>query len=152
MSTDSGDRVEVEGWTDDRDRVVSVADVTHVLTGQVVGEEGPRTTCAICSARLEAGDVVSAEAVKREAWNEWVVRLVKCLNCCRGELALEYGYFSQVLVRAMLLRAENVATGTAHHALTNVSLAAYDPQGSGVYVDPDAFDEELQFRLGGSNV
>lgn len=152
MSTDSGDRVRVEAGTGDRDRVVSVADVTHILAGQVVGVDGPKTTCAICSGRLDAGDVVSVEAVKREAWDEWVPRLVKCLGCCRGDLTLEYGYFHQVLVRAMLLHAENVATETAHHALTNVSLVAYDPQGSGVYVDPGAFGEELQLRLQGSDL
>lgn len=149
MSTDPGDGVEVEDRPDGRDRVVCAADVTQVLAGEFVGEEGPRTTCAICAGHLEAGDVVGVEAVGRDAWNEWVPRLVTCLGCCRGDLTVEHGYFHQVLVRAMLLHTENVATGATYHALTNVSLSAYDPQGSGVYVDPDTFCEELQFRLRG---
>jgi hypothetical protein len=145
--TESEERPDVEGWTDDRERVVSVADVTHILTGQAVGEAGPRSTCTICDARLEAGDMVAIEAVKQDGWNEWVPRLLKCTGCCREELTLEHGYFHQVLVKAMLLYTENTATETAYHTVTNVSLVSFNPQGDGYYVDPGTFDEEIQLRL-----
>lgn len=147
MSTEQDGYREIEGWTDDEDRVVSVADVTYILTGQPVGDEGPRTTCAICGDRLEAGDMVSVEAVKQETWREWIPRLLKCSECCRGELTLEHGYFHQALVRAVLLHTENVATDSARHALTNVSLVDFTPQGDGFYVDPTSFDEAVQLRL-----
>jgi hypothetical protein len=129
VSTESEERPDVEGWTDDRERVVSVADVTYILSGQVVGEAGPRSKCTICDSLLEAGDMVALEAVKQEAWNEWVPRLLKCTGCCRGELTLEHVYFHQVLVRGVLLYTENVATDTAYHTLANVSLVSFNPQG-----------------------
>jgi hypothetical protein len=96
--------------------------------------------------------MVTAEAVKQEAWDEWIVHTVKCTSCSRERLTLDHGYFHQVLVSAMLTYVENTATNSAHNALTNLSLLDFSEQGDGLYIDPASFDDEVQLRIDTSDL